>query len=225
MRRMTLSLFKFAKKNKEPVQPHKCKTCDADVIPTPSQKWKLKNKVIDGVFCSRNCRAKSQQRRHTDNCKVCGKEVTRLMSQVRKSISGNIFCGPQCGSIWSNWQGPKFNNPSKLEIDIVAQLHKDFPKLKIKTSDNQVIGSQLDIWIPKLNLAIEINGPHHFMPLRGEVEKYLNTLKNDIRKWSAARDAGIKLYVLNSSEQKGKAAFERYYPQVKKLVESFVDEA
>jgi hypothetical protein len=46
----------------------------------------------------------------------------------------------------------------------------------------------------------------------------MKTLRNDARKLRMAKDAGIKLYVLNASKLRGKRAFESYYRQIANLV-------
>jgi hypothetical protein len=200
-----------------------CKNCGVSVAPTAAQKWKLKNKLIDGIYCSRSCKAAGSRRRQTATCAVCGKTITRLLSQVKKSKSGKIFCSPKCGTIWSNWTGPKFKDRSILEKSIEEGLRKLFPETKIHFGDKSPIDGSVDIWIPDLNLAIEINGPHHYEPIRGNISAYLSTVKNDLRKIRLSQAAGIKLYVLNARKLKGKKAFRLYFPQIAKLIAGFLD--
>jgi len=207
----------------ETTKMYQCRNCGIDVRPTAAQKWKLKNKLIDGIFCSRSCKAAGSRRRHTAECAVCGKSITRQLSQLKKSKSGKIFCSPRCGTIWSNWKGPKFKERSILERAIGEELVDLFPDLKIHLGDISPIDSSVDIWIPELKLAIEINGPHHYEPLRGDISAYISTVKNDLRKIRQAQTAGVSLYVLNARRFKGKRAFAKYFPQVAKLVASLAD--
>lgn len=195
-----------------------CDHCGVAFPLTSAQKWKIKNSLNKQHFCSRRCRGLASRRRITQACGICGEEVERPMSEFRKSRSGRVFCSPQCGTIWSNYQGKKFNRPSQLESRIIESLWKDFPGLEIDANQNRRMGAELDIYLPQLNLAIEINGPHHYMPLRNSMSKLIATIKNDLRKIRMAKEADIKLYVLNSSHDRGNRAFARYYPQVRDLV-------
>lgn len=220
---MTFPLVKIAARKSTPELPtdhdeQKCRNCGCAVKPTAAQRWKLKKGLIPGIYCSRSCKAAASKRRLTEKCAVCGKDTTRLMSQVRKSKSGKIFCSPECGTIWSNWKGPKFNATSILEREIGEKLKADFPDIEIELGNRTVLDSSVDIWIPGAKVAIEINGPHHYQPLRGSIKSYINTIKNDLRKIRQAQEAGITMYVLDARLLRGKKAFDRYYPQVAALV-------
>lgn len=52
--------------------------------------------------------------------------------------------------------------------------------------------SKIDIFIPDLNIAIEIQGPYHF-PVMGKLEQYLFQRKSDIKKNRWCREQGITL--------------------------------
>ena len=55
------------------------------------------------------------------------------------------------------------------ECAIVCLLRKNYPNIKIETSNReQLNGYEIDIWLPELNVGIEYNGPHHFKPVYGE---------------------------------------------------------
>lgn len=209
---MKFNLFKIAKKELE------CPQCGVTFVPRHSAVWKLKNGLTKKLFCSRACRVKNYQRRITMPCKICGKTVTRLLSEHRKSKSGNIFCSPECGTIWSNYMGKKFHTRSALEVAVEEQLHQDFPDLEVICGSNSAIGAELDIYFPSKKIAIEIHGAYHYYPVRGDWAKFMKTLRNDARKLRMAKDAGVKLYVLNASKLRGKRAFSSYYKQIADLV-------
>ena len=213
---MEFDLFKFAAKEIE------CPQCGVKFVPRHSAVWKLKNGLTKKLFCSRACRVKNYQRRITMPCKICGKSVTRLLSEHRKSKSGNIFCSPECGTIWSNYMGKKFHTRSALEVAVEEQLRKDFPDLEVICGSNSAIGAELDIYFPGKKVAIEIHGAYHYYPVRGDWAKFMKTLRNDARKLRMAKDAGIKLYVLNASKLRGKRAFDSYYSQIASLVSKAV---
>jgi len=209
---MDFVLFKSAAEAQE------CSQCHISFVPRHSALWKLRNGLTKKLFCSRACRVLNYQRRITMPCKICDKPVTRLMSEHRKSKSGNIFCSPECGTIWSNYVGKKFNTRSILETQLEEFIKEQFPGIEVVFGDNSAIGAEIDIYFPQLKLGIEIHGAYHYYPVRGDWSKFVKTLRNDARKTRMAKDAGIKLYVLNASQLRGKRALEAYRPQVSSLL-------
>ena len=61
-------------------------------------------------------------------------------------------------------------------------------------------GLELDIYIPNIKLAIELNDPVHYIPMYGE--KMLKKTKNkDIIKQIECRQLGISLLIIDISQQ------------------------
>jgi hypothetical protein len=214
---MDFVLFKSAAEAQE------CSQCHIMFVPRHSAIWKLKNGLTKKLFCSRACRVLNYQRRITMPCKICKKPVTRLLSEHRKSKSGNIFCSPECGTIWSNYVGKKFNTRSILENQLEEFIKAEFPQLEVVFGDNSAIGAEIDIYFPQLKLGIEIHGAYHYYPVRGDWSKFIKTLRNDARKARMAKEAGIKLYVLNASQLRGNRALEAYRPQVNTLLNKLLE--
>ena len=67
-----------------------------------------------------------------------------------------------------------------------------------KTDD---IDAELDIFIPSLRLAFELNGIFHYEPIYGD-KKLASVQSNDHRKMLACAERGIELCVLDVSSIK-----------------------
>lgn len=78
---------------------------------------------------------------------------------------------------------------SKQQTDLYNKLKLSFPNEEILYEvGNRVIpwleGQRFDIYFPKYNIAIEYNGPQHYMPIKrlgGEIS-YIKTLERDEEK-------------------------------------------
>jgi hypothetical protein len=92
------------------------------------------------------------------------------------------------------------NRRSKLEIYLEQQLTLLYPNIAIDFNNKSVIGSELDIYIPSLNLAFELNGIFHYEPIFG-VNKLDQIRNNDISKSKACFDAKIDLCIIDTSNQ------------------------
>ena len=104
-----------------------------------------------------------------------------------------------------------FNKRSKLEKYIELRLKALYPNLRISFNNRKALGGpELDIYIPKLFLAFELNGAHHYNPIYG-LEKLAQIQDQDARKISLCDELGIDLVVVDTrkanpfSEEQGEA--------------------
>ena len=68
-------------------------------------------------------------------------------------------------------------------------------------SDRKIIApKELDVLIPSLNLAFELNGIFHYEPIYGS-DKLSSIKNNDERKFQACLEKGIELVIIDTSSQ------------------------
>ena len=153
------------------------------------------------VVCSTKCGTHTQKSCITVSCSYCGKGIVKQLSQKKKSKSGNSFCNHSCATTYQNAHKTTGSRRSKLEIWLEQQLILTYPALSIEFNKKDTINSELDIYIPSLNLAFELNGIFHYEPIYGK-DKLESILNNDDRKFQACLEHGIELCIIDSSKQK-----------------------
>jgi ribosomal protein L37AE/L43A len=190
--------FELAKQNTK--LPLECKTCkntfyrDKRTIRQVSMKENRKNAC---TFCSYKCRSKNFS--EIVSCANCGQKFEKLSKEIKKSKSGNHFCSKSCSTVYNNKHKKHGTRRSKFEAWVEKQLKKQFPELGILFNDKSIIGSELDIYIPSLKLAFEINGIYHYKPIYG-VKKLLAIQKNDQEKLNNCLNLNIHLVILDISK-------------------------
>ncbi len=167
-----------------------------------------------GSFCSLSCVYKSASKRRRFRCSHCSKEIWKLPCEIRKSKSGRHFCSKSCSATYNNINKTTGSRRSKLEKWIEKKLKKIKPGLEILFNDKNTIGSEVDIYIPSLKLAIEINGIYHYCPIHGE-KKLKQIQENDIGKKKSCREKSIRIICIdvskmnNFSEKNGQPYLDR----------------
>jgi hypothetical protein len=151
-------------------------------------------------FCSSLCSNISRKTAKIIKCGNCGKETCRLLNQLRKSKSGKSFCSHSCAGIYSNTHKTIGIRRSKMEKWIEERLKILLPDLYILFNDKQTIESELDIYIPSLQLAFELNGIHHKKPIYGD-EKLARIQSNDVDKIKRCIEKNILLMSIDTSAQ------------------------
>ena len=150
-------------------------------------------------YCSLKCSVADKTFTQIVNCKNCGAVFLKTLSNTKKSP--NHFCSSSCAATYNNKNKTTGNRRSKLEKYLEEQLSLLYPSLEIHYNQKSAIKSELDIYIPSLNLAFELNGIFHYEPIYGLVK--LNQIKsNDISKSKACHDARIDLCIIDTSHQK-----------------------
>lgn len=180
-----------------------CKQCEKNFeIDERYFKNKKKRNGIGSEFCSIACHGKFRTDNYTKivKCKNCDKEVVKYSSDIKRSKSGNFFCSNSCSSSYNN-KNKKFGlRRSKLENWIENELNKKY-KFEIIYNGKDAIQSELDIYIPSLSLAFELNGIFHYEPIYGE-EKLNQVKNNDGRKFQACLERKIELCIIDVSGSK-----------------------
>lgn len=147
-------------------------------------------------FCSLTCCGKAQNKKKLVSCKNCNKEFLKSPSQIKKTI--NSFCSSSCAAFYNNTHKTHGYRRSKLEIYFEQVLPIKYPDLEFHFNRKDAINSELDIYIPKLNLAFELNGIFHYEPIYG-TGKLNQTQNNDRRKFQACLEQGIELCIIDAS--------------------------
>ena len=140
------------------------------------------NRKETGQFCSRRCKNLhlsliKDQTPQEISCDRCKKLFIKKKSQILKT--NHNFCSKQCAGIFSNQNKNKGYTRSKLEIYLEYKLTEKLPLLEFKFNTRHDIGYELDIFVPSLKLAFELNGILHYSPIFGNTK--LNKIKNNYK--------------------------------------------
>jgi len=154
------------------------------------------------LYCNHTCQSlhKSERGRVTMKCGNCGNPVNRTLAEFTKSKSKKAFCNHSCSATYSNTHKTKGNRRSKLEVWLEKQLPQLYPNLEFHFNRKDTINSELDIYIPSLKIAFELNGIFHYEPIYSK-KKLKQTQNNDERKFQACIERGIELCIVDTSKQ------------------------
>jgi len=169
--------------------------------------------------CSQQCVNTGKIKQISVQCLICSKSIQKHPSQL--IIYPKSFCSKSCASKYSNSHKTTGNNRSKLELWLEEQLAFIYPNLIIEYNNRSAINAELDIYIPSLKLAFEINGIFHYEPIFG-VDKFEKTKNNDKRKMKACIENNISFYTIDSSELKyfKKERAKKYLDIITNLIDS-----
>lgn len=186
-----------------------CSICQQEYFILKHSYYKRTLKNSQYFLCSRECSSKHYTKSQEVQCKQCLKTFIKMQNQIKQSP--NHFCSRSCAAIYNNQHKTRGIRRSKLEIWIEEQLKLLYPNLEIHYARKDAINGELDIYIPKLQLAFELNGIFHYEPIYGQ-EKLDQTINNDKRKFQACLERQIELVILDTSREKyfKKSASQKY---------------
>lgn len=181
--------------------PLKCEQCSKTfLIEKKFIKSVLKRKLNHYRYCSIACKSVALCACVTSKCGTCNTEVYRERKEMKKSKSQLAFCNRSCAAKYNNTHKTTGTRRSKLEIWLEEQLTILYPNLHIDYNKTSAIDSELDIYIPSLKLAVELNGIFHYEPIYGP-EKLASIKNNDNRKFQACLERNIELAIIDTSMQ------------------------
>ncbi len=192
--------FKIAKSNDK--LSCECYICSSSFLSQKKEiKREIKNNFGSVKYCSKNCFYKSKISSEVRECFLCQKKIERKASEIKKSKSGKHFCSQSCKATYYNKNKTHGTMRSKLEIWLEGQLIQLYPNLEIHFNKKNAINSELDIYIPSLKLAFELNGIFHYEPIFGD-KKLKQTQNNDSNKFENCIKNQISLCIIDTSGQK-----------------------
>ena len=147
-------------------------------------------------FCSHNCKNKYLYHPIIVQCLQCKTQFPKHLSQIKKTK--NNFCSSSCAAKYNQSHKTKGTRVSKLEVWLSKQLPPLYPNLEFHFNRRDTINGELDIFIPSLKLAFELNGIFHYEPIYGP-EKLTSIQNNDIRKAQACLEHNIELCLIDVS--------------------------
>lgn len=181
-----------------------CDHCNNNFQVSPNlfkQKIYQKKRLNLRYFCSEKCRfeARGISEKIQCLCVNCNKPFLKKMGEIKRSK--NNFCSSSCAASFNNKNKKYGIRRSKLETYIERELTTLYPNLEIHFNRKDAINSELDVYIPSLKLAFELNGIFHYEPIHGS-DRLAQIKNNDNRKFQACLEQGIELCIIDTSSQK-----------------------
>jgi hypothetical protein len=131
-------------------------------------------------------------------CRQCNAKFIRKQSHIRGK---NVFCSQTCFAIFNNTHNKQGYQRSKLEKWIELQLVQLYPNLEIIFNNRTTVNSELDIYIPILKIAVELNGIFHYEPIYSSTG-FNKIQQRDKQKLIECYKNGIELCVIDTTSQK-----------------------
>lgn len=190
--------FKLSKS--KDLLPIQCKQCGNTFYRTKHRIQAMLNPNANatGDCCSPECSRLNSFTIQKIECTNCGKIFNKLPNQIKKFK--NHFCTQSCAATYSNTHKSYGTRRSKLERWLEEQLTILYPNLLIEYNQKTTIKSELDIYIPSLNIAFELNGIYHYEPIFG-VDKLKKIKNNDDNKFLLCQKSKIDLCIIDTSQQ------------------------
>ena len=185
-------------KSRDKVIPLTCNYCRATYF---ESRWQLACRMRDGTtknYCKRKCSHAGKNTKINVTCTNCSQPFTKFFKEMKKST--NHFCSRSCAATFNNKNKDHGTRRSKNEAWLEEQLTILYPDLEIHFNRKDTIGSELDIYIPSIKLAFELNGIFHYEPIYG-IEKLDKIKSNDGNKFMSCQVQGISLCIIDTSKQ------------------------
>ena len=191
---------------------YKCEICNKEfekIMAFSGHKaWHVKRSGLDIVAACKQHRKRKEKNEiiyyfNPLSCKQCNKIIpykkyTAKKNQLQRG-SKHSFCNQSCAASYNNIHKTHGTTVSKLERWMAEKLTSLYPSLEIHYNRKDAINSELDIYIPSLKLAFELNGPFHYEPIFSK-EQLKSIQNNDQRKLQACLECGIELCVIDTSK-------------------------
>jgi len=182
--------------------PIECSCCGTSFNRPKNQLLaRIKTGMHTPMYCGRSCLGNRGRKPVIVSCSQCGIEVAKPLSAVQRSKRRglvNHFCSNKCAGIYGAAHKKKGTRRAKLECWLEEQLVQLYPSLGIVFNKTGAIQAELDIYIPSLKLAFELNGVFHYEPIFGS-NKLSQIQNKDRYKLHACTKAGIDLCVIDTS--------------------------
>jgi len=161
------------------------------------------------------------------------KMKTRWLDPAWRQINAKLWADPEFRKKNARGIAKAAREGSKIEKHVYNYFSQALAGKEVKHSDWSVLKNQeIDISIPSLKVAIEVQGPAHFFPFYGE-KKLKQRQEGDNRKYERLEKLGWKLYCVGAAMQISRQqvesqcdviirellGFENWKPPQKKLAE------
>lgn len=169
-----------------------------------------------GKYCSQACARHARRTSQEVQCSNCKTLFRKHGVELKRTK--NHFCSRSCSASFNNrHKNLGRGRRSKAEDYLSELIRSDYPSLAMRQNDRTLLpsGLEVDIVLPGLKLAIELNGPVHYFPLFGQ-EKLAKVQAADIAKQLEIQSLGYGLIVIDISAY-------GYFKKVKRMLDQYYE--